>query len=134
MVKEIKGYYLALLESAATSTFPYSIHGLWQRPKDVKNIHFTQHMFDIDVLGPILDQLHRNWSNYTGRDRKFWKHEWTRHGMCTGMSELEYFTKALECFEQVKLKGSHWVQTHQVGHRHILIPYDMQWNISHLEF
>ena len=127
----MKFYYLALLP-AKDKEFPYSIHGLWPQ----EGVHKWRacpkggHTFDIERLRGLLSQLHADWHSSRGTDEHFWKHEWEKHGSCTGLTEVEYFQKALDCFEKVKANGKEWVQQ-----RSNKIPFDLNFQIvSELDF
>mgnify|MGYP006147256085 FL=1 len=130
-MSKVKGYYLALLESK--SIFPYSIHGLWpQYDKDHWPQFCSKQNFNLERLKPLFSHLHANWHSSRGTEQHFWKHEWEKHGTCTGMTEVEYFRKALECFEKIKEKGIHWIQTHEVKNGIHAIPFSLDWQIGHL--
>ena len=123
---EMKFYYLALLP-ATNKEFPYSIHGLWLE-KGVDNWDYCPnggHEFDIERLSALLPELHANWHSSWGTDEHFWKIEWERHGSCTGLTELEYFQKALDCFSTVKANGKEWVKQR----RSDKIPFDLNFQI-----
>ncbi|KAF1788022.1 Ribonuclease T2, His active site 2 [Phytophthora cactorum] len=49
--------------------------------------------FDADRIERELgiDTLHQYWPDYAD----FWKHEWTRHGTCSGLEQVDYFTHAI---------------------------------------
>jgi len=133
MGKQIKGYYLALLES--NSSFPYSIHGLWpQYDKDHWPKCCSKEKFNLNNLKQLEQQLHADWHSSRGTDQHFWEHEWKVHGTCTGMTEFQYFEKALACFNKVKQKDRHWVQRYQVQNGSYMIPFDLNWQIGHLDF
>ena len=129
----VKGYYLALTLDKHKD-FPFTIHGLWPQ---YDAHHWPEYCepqpFVLERLAPILPRLHEEWHSLRGPDTLFWEDEWLKHGTCTGMSEIEYFTRALECYEKAKAKGGHWISTHFTGHTHN-IPIDLNWNIGHLFF
>ena len=127
---EIKFYYLALIRTK-DKEFPYSIHGLWPQ-EGVHAWHACpkNHTFDTERLRVLLPQLHEHWHSSRGEDEDFWKHEWEKHGSCTGLTEVEYFQKTLECFKKVQSKGKEWVQQ-----RSTKIPFDLRFEIvSELDF
>ncbi len=127
---KIKFYYLALIR-AKDKEFPYSIHGLWpQEGKREGHACPKNHTFDTERLRVLLPQLHEHWHSSRGEDEDFWKHEWEKHGSCTGLTEVQYFQKTLECFKKVQLKGKEWVQQ-----RSTKIPFDLRFEIvSELDF
>lgn len=121
----MKFYYLALLP-AKDKEFPYSIHGLWPQ----EGVHKWRacpkggHKFDIERLRGLLLKLHADWHSSRGTDEHFWKHEWEKHGSCTGLTEVEYFQKTLDCYGKVKANGKEWVQQ-----RSNKIPFDLDFQI-----
>lgn len=121
---KIKFYYLALLRTE-DKEFPYSIHGLWPQ-EGVHTWHACpkNHTFDPERLRVLLPQLHEHWHSFCGEDEDFWKKEWEKHGSCTGLTEVEYFQKTLECFKKVQSKGKEWVQQ-----RSTKIPFDLRFEI-----
>ena len=74
----------------------YSIHGLWPHNGN----YCSNKKFDMDKIGSLLPRLHRHWYSNYGKDETFWKHEYEKHGTCSGLSEYDYFEKALDCFEK----------------------------------
>ena len=128
-MSNVRGYYLALLESK--SEFPFSIHGLWPQYDRHHWPQFCTHQrFSIHRLKPdLLERLHKHWSSTRGKDRNFWKHEWERHGTCTGMTEAEYFTTALACFDRIQSKGVDWILKHEINGLHV-IPISLDWEIG----
>ena len=132
--RAVTGYYLALLPNNNEEDFPFTIHGLW--PQFDAN-HWPEfckkQSFDLGRLRPLLPKLHKEWHNYQGRDEDFWEKEWVKHGTCTGMTEIEYFTRAIECYENCKLRGVQWVLTHFSDHTY-KIPVNLDFDIGHLVF
>ena len=130
----IKGYYLALLLNNEKEDCPFTIHGLW--PQYDAN-HWPQFCkgqpFDLERLRPLLPKLRKEWHSYHGSDAHFWEHEWLKHGTCTGMNELQYFTCVIECYEKCKEQGVKWVSAHFAGHTHN-IPIDLDFNVGHFVF
>lgn len=110
----MKFYYFAFSVHAEDKEFPYSIHGLW--PQEGVGVHDWDycpkggHKFDIQRLRVLLPELHKYWPSSWGSDDHFWKQEWERHGSCTGLTEVEYFQRTLDCFQLVKANGKEWVQ------------------------
>jgi len=125
----IRGYYLALTRDVERD-FPFTIHGLWpQYDADHWPLFREPCGFDLERLGPLLPRLRTVWRALRGPDEHFWQQEWLKHGMCTGMPEVEYFTRTLECYEQAKTNGIPWVSGHFAG-RTYNIPVDLQWNVG----
>ena len=128
-MSNIRGYYLALFES--NSEFPFSIHGLWPQYDGHHWPQFCTHQkFDFNRLTPsLLSRLHELWPSSRGKDRNFWKVEWERYGTCTEMSEKEYFSKAVWCFDEIKTKKVEWILKHEINGLHI-IPISLDWQIG----
>mmetsp|Transcript_31905 Transcript_31905/g.48931 ORF Transcript_31905/g.48931 Transcript_31905/m.48931 type:complete len:245 (-) Transcript_31905:87-821(-) len=81
-----------------------TIHGLWPErqdgtwPSTCSNEPFNDSTW-ADV-GPDLERL---WPNVKTKDTEeaytgFWKHEWSKHGTCSGLSQDNYFSAALKLF------------------------------------
>ena len=129
--KDTRYYYLSL--KRVNKDTLWSIHGLWPQYSDNSYPQFCKNIqFDIEKLQPIILDLNRFWYSGIEPNEAFWKHEWEKHGTCTGMTEVEYFRKALECFEKIKEKGIHWIQTHEVKNGIHAIPFSLDWQIGHL--
>lgn len=126
-MSNIRGYYLVLLESSGS--FPYSIHGLWPQ---ITRRHWpqfcTDQSFDLARLQPLVSELHKYWHSSRGPDRRFWKHEWEKHGTCTGMTEYDYFSKTLELFARIRTNG--WDKAKYGLH----IPVSLDWQIGNDEW
>lgn len=130
----VKGYYLALLIDREKEDFPFRIRGLWPQYDAGHWPQFCKEQpFDLVRLRQLLPKLHKEWHSYRGSDEHFWEHEWLKHGTCTGMNELLYFTRALECYEKCKAQGNQWVAAHFNGRTHN-IPIDLDFNVGHLVF
>lgn len=83
-----------------------TIHGLWpQRSDGTWPSSCSNEAFSMDVVNEVgLDRFMQNWPNtkaspddrraYTG----FWAHEWTKHGTCSGLTQKQYFTTAMDHF------------------------------------
>ena len=102
-------FYLAIFEH---STDNYSIHGLWPQTDRTHWPSFCQRVsFDLEKLTPILQQLHEQWYSDRGKDDSFWKHEYEKHGTCSGLDEYTYFVTALQLFQEVLTNKDHWLIT-----------------------
>lgn len=79
----------------------WSIHGLWINyyKKEGYPEYCRWVDFDIKKLKPIIGELNQYWFSDMGTNSKFWKHEYIKHGSCTNMDELEYFSKVLELYK-----------------------------------
>ena len=96
-------YYLSLFRESQTT---WSIHGLWpQTNAHTYPTYCHKVVFDSSLLEPILDKLEEYWysqGHTLTLDKKFWKHEYEKHGSCvyTPMNELEYFQNTIELYEK----------------------------------
>lgn len=103
-ISDKKGfYYLSLLREGDDK---YTIHGLWPQ-YDAHNYptYCKRVTFSYNALMPIMERLHKFWASDREKDSEFWKHEWYKHGSCvfTPMSELDYFTTALDLFDEARV-------------------------------
>lgn len=84
-----------------------TLHGLWPEDDDGSwPSNCSTEQFDpktIDDLGP--DRFAQLWPNVKASEEEhsdahygFWKHEWEKHGTCTGLTQDEYFDTALKHF------------------------------------
>mmetsp|Transcript_26557 Transcript_26557/g.41211 ORF Transcript_26557/g.41211 Transcript_26557/m.41211 type:complete len:316 (-) Transcript_26557:197-1144(-) len=79
-----------------------TIHGLWPNNDDgTYPQNCSNEKFDLTSLQPIRDELEQQWPNIkalpnSASHGEFWEHEWSKHGTCTGLSQLEYFSKAVK--------------------------------------
>lgn len=97
---EFNYYDFALIKCDNNAT-EWTIHGLWPQyngytcwPEYCKgNIKL-----DIKKLKELMPVMNRYWYSCYGNDIDLWKHEWAKHGTCTGMSELEYFNTTLSVY------------------------------------
>jgi ribonuclease I len=80
----------------------FVIHGLWPQyssggyPSTCTNEPFDNNV--IDIIG--LDTMNKYWpnvkSNVTAPDyNSFWQHEWTKHGTCSPLTQIEYFNSTI---------------------------------------
>jgi ribonuclease I len=79
----------------------WTIHGLWvdYYKKEGYPEYCRWVDFDIEKLKPIIGKLNQYWFSDMTTNSKFWKHEYIKHGSCTNMGELEYFSKVLELYK-----------------------------------
>lgn len=84
------------------------IHGLW--PQYAVNGYpssCTTEPFDNSIPQQIGEPIMiERWPDvqYTvdsSSYNKFWEHEWTKHGTCSGLSQLEYFNNALAMVDRI---------------------------------
>ena len=84
-------------------TTNFTIHGLWpQYATSGYPASCTTEPFDTTIPQQIgEDKMIQYWPdvqydvNSPSYD-SFWEHEWTKHGTCSGLSQLDYFSQALD--------------------------------------
>ncbi|GAB9471573.1 hypothetical protein Gpo141_00008779 [Globisporangium polare] len=81
----------------------FTMHGLWPEYESGAPPGFCGgEPFDADRIENEIgfDALKEFWPDVKFSDASpeypdFWKHEWTRHGTCSGLSQIEYFSHAV---------------------------------------
>uniref|UniRef100_A0AAV1UFB9 Uncharacterized protein n=1 Tax=Peronospora matthiolae TaxID=2874970 RepID=A0AAV1UFB9_9STRA len=81
-----------------------TLHGLWPELSGSAPPSFcSSEAFDAEKIERELgiDTLHEFWpdvkfSEASPQYTDFWKHEWARHGTCSGLKQVEYFTSAID--------------------------------------
>ena len=86
------------MQNQPDCTHGWTLHGLWPQWAET----CTEEKFDKSQVSSILDRLNSGWPSCQGPADEFWSHEWSKHGTCSGMSQLAYFTKALDLLDQYK--------------------------------
>ncbi|KAJ4847620.1 hypothetical protein Tsubulata_002726 [Turnera subulata] len=77
----------------------FTIHGLWPM-KNGKGevVNCNGKPFSGDQIYD-RDLMEKYWPNFVSFDfDRFWKHEWNKHGKCTGWSQSDYFRITLQRF------------------------------------
>ncbi|KAL7689833.1 putative ribonuclease T2 [Plasmopara halstedii] len=80
-----------------------TLHGLWpEESNHVPPSFCSREAFDAKLIEHTIGMktLHEFWpdvkvSETSDEYAEFWKHEWTRHGTCSGLSQVDYFTQAI---------------------------------------
>lgn len=88
----------------------YTIHGLWPEYTIHKWPQFCNkteyHNFNETKIKTWhrIDEMHKHWPSCIHQPHKddysFWKHEWEKHGTCTNMTVLEFFSKTLDLYKK----------------------------------
>lgn len=81
-----------------------TLHGLWpELAGSAPPSYCSSEAFDADLIERELGlaTLHQYWPDVKFTDASpayadFWKHEWTRHGTCSGLAQVAYFTHAID--------------------------------------
>lgn len=85
-------YTLALQKCNSSS--PFTLHGLWPEWGE----YCKGPKFDVNAIRSIESQMDVAWLScpqYSDTNIEFWDHEWTKHGSCSNMTELDYFSAGL---------------------------------------
>ncbi len=97
---EIQQYVLAMEELCKDNH--YTIHGLWPDPES-SCTSCTEEQFNENNLSEVtLKYMNMLWpSCKNGSDNQhFWRHEWSKHGTCSGMSQEEFFSTAISLYKE----------------------------------
>lgn len=89
-------------------TTNFTIHGLWpQYATSGYPASCTTEAFDASVPQQIgMNKMIQYWPDVqydvdsTHYD-SFWQHEWSKHGTCSGLSQIEYFNQALDLTNRI---------------------------------
>ncbi|KAK9750765.1 hypothetical protein RND81_02G220200 [Saponaria officinalis] len=85
----------------------FTIYGLW--PYNNGNFPYNcgSTSFDEALLKPLQTSLRKSWPTFTCPQigRKFWVHEWNKHGTCSKsvLGELAYFKRALNLKNKINI-------------------------------
>ncbi len=88
----------------------FSIHGLWPTRFDGSwPSHCADVPFNASSLANLEPRLHHDWPATHGReDVYFHKHEFEKHGTCSGLKEHQYFARSLEIYDAYDLNNLTW--------------------------
>ncbi|XP_021748646.1 ribonuclease 1-like [Chenopodium quinoa] len=86
----------------------FAIYGLWPYTSDGSSIQNCDgSSFDVGPLKPIEKMLQTEWPSFTCPQigRKFWLHEWNKHGTCSKsvLDETSYFHTALNLKNKINI-------------------------------
>lgn len=88
----------------------FGIHGLWPNrndgtyPRKCENVQFNP-----NELEEVMDNMHKSWGTLSCNSRSnedFWKHEWSKHGTCSGLTQGRYFQASLELYNRFDIAGA----------------------------
>eukprot|EP00040_Diaphanoeca_grandis_P011583 m.59462 g.59462 ORF g.59462 m.59462 type:complete len:300 (-) comp22708_c0_seq1:505-1404(-) len=82
----------------------FTNHGLWPSRDGASTASTypctcTTEVFDESQISSIESKMNMYWPSYEGANTDFWSHEWGKHGTCTGLTQLAFFTAALAARE-----------------------------------
>lgn len=108
----------------------YTIHGLWPDFNDVDYPQYCHHWnFSLYRIDDLILDLDQYWYSCQGDNVDFWKHEYLKHGTCSGLPEHSYFTMGLNLYHQSMKHG--WVQKYcSTGARDCKIPFHLNFTIG----
>ncbi|XP_010683175.2 ribonuclease 3 [Beta vulgaris subsp. vulgaris] len=86
----------------------FSIYGLWPYQDDGSCLqNCPGSTFDVSLIKPIESMLQQEWPSFTCPEigRKFWLHEWNKHGTCSKsvLDEMAYFHAALNLKNKINI-------------------------------
>ena len=76
---------------------------MWEPMHEANADELKQHgTFDVSNLRSVRGELNKHWPSCHPKhdSEKFWEHEWSGYGTYTGMTQLQYFKKALSLLDQ----------------------------------
>lgn len=100
-----------LVMQQCKGSMTFSIHGLW--PQWDGGQFCSAQIFNVNALTNIKDDLEEFWpscpelartarpASRGANNERFWKHEWDKHGSCSGMSLRAYFKTTLQLRERI---------------------------------
>jgi len=94
------------LQCAPQRQFGFVLHGLWpQYEKGGWPQNCTTGKLDARLIDPMLDIM---------PSRKLVRHEWEKHGTCSGLDAQAYLEESREAFEQVKIPAVYQAPLQQI--------------------
>jgi ribonuclease T2 len=89
-------------------TTNFTIHGLWpQYATSGYPASCTTEAFDMSIPQEIgMNKMIQYWPDvqYDVNSQSydsFWQHEWSKHGTCSGLSQIDYFNQALDLTNRI---------------------------------
>lgn len=79
-----------------------TLHGLWPSrdgtsgPASTYPCTCTNEAFSNATIQPILPDMQKYWPSLKGPNAAFWAHEWTKHGTCSTLKQLDFFQTTLD--------------------------------------
>ncbi|RWS24876.1 ribonuclease Oy-like protein [Leptotrombidium deliense] len=97
----------------------WTIHGAWpqnNRGRHPESCCFNRFLNDT-VLRKLHSDLREHWTSLYGNEKKFWKHEWAKHGTCSyATKQLQgqenYFSQSIKLFKKLDLLT--WLSKHSI--------------------
>jgi ribonuclease T2 len=102
--------YPGCLDPEPYWTTNLTIHGLWPQYNTTGYPSFcTTEPFDSSIPELIgMDTMIKYWPDVkyevsSPSYDSFWEHEWTKHGTCSGLSQYDYFYKAIQLTSNIPM-------------------------------
>jgi len=89
-------------DSDASSTF-WNIHGLWPSDGSDNPSYCTDEKFDPSAIASLKTELMEYWSGLYSSADDFHGHEWSKHGTCSNMNQLDFFSTVLQVAKSVDM-------------------------------
>jgi len=99
--------YLIFALQKCEDSSPFTIHGLWPSTSPNNGPENCGGSFDPSAIASLSSQISRDWPSCSwshSTENEFLSHEWTKHGTCTGWTELQYFQETLSLYQQGEWK------------------------------
>jgi len=88
----------------------FGIHGLWPDYNDGSWPQFCdKEPFKPKEISDVLDKMDDDWGSLacpSSDSHSFWKHEWTKHGTCSGLGQHGYFEAAIDLYIKHDITGA----------------------------
>lgn len=83
----------------------FNVHGLWY-PEEYCNCNSNPFYSEcktsnLSSLASIKTQMYQYWNDYEADPTALWEHEWYKHGTCSNLTQLSYFSTALELLQKL---------------------------------
>jgi ribonuclease I len=95
-------YSLGLLRCSKQDVF--TVHGLWADENNYPEF-CTKEQFNISEISSLITEMNINWKSCYDNNTIFWNHEWSKHGTCTKMTQLNYFNSTLNLYYNATLNN-----------------------------
>jgi len=90
----------------------WNIHGLWPSDGKMGVNYCSDEKFNPSLLSSIKSDLAGYWSGLYSSADSFHGHEWEKHGTCSGMSQIDYFTTTIKLARELDVFGA--LQRHNI--------------------
>jgi len=84
----------------------WNIHGLWPSDGKMDVNYCSDEKFNPSQISSIKTDLASYWSGLYSSADSFHGHEWEKHGTCSGMSQIDYFSAVIKVAKQLNVYGA----------------------------